>query len=177
MLSVPRPHVSKARAAEDLSVRKKFPVPVTGRMRGSLGIPVVAGFAGLRRAAFGLRIRANSLCLPVFRGGPRQAKTTRRRANGHGAGKKRSVAGKIARSEIGLSVSGFGEGAVMSGLFPGLQGPGGYPESAWRCGRSSDNLSPRFAGPRPGPDPFSGLPRLTAPQSASITERFLSRVK
>ena len=32
--------------------------------------------------------------------------------------------------------------AVMSGLFPGLQGPGGYRGSAWRCCQSKANLSP-----------------------------------
>ena len=34
----------------------------------------------------------------------------------------------------GLSISGFGKIAVMSGLFPGLQGPGGYPGSAVAVG-------------------------------------------
>ena len=42
----------------------------------------------------------------------------------------------------GLSVSGFDEGALMSRLLPGSQGPGGYRGSAWRCWRSGTNLSP-----------------------------------
>jgi hypothetical protein len=42
----------------------------------------------------------------------------------------------------GLSISGFGQVAAMSGVSPRLQGPGGYPGSAWRWGQSDANLSP-----------------------------------
>lgn len=40
-----------------------------------------------------------------------------------------------------LAVSGFDEGAGMSGIFPGLLGPGGCQGSAWRCCQSNSNLS------------------------------------
>ncbi len=42
----------------------------------------------MRRWAFESKVRAISLYFPVFRDGPRQAKTTRHRANGDGGGNK-----------------------------------------------------------------------------------------
>ena len=58
------------------------------RLQLSPEIPVAAGFSEFRRSACGSKIRAISLYFPVFRDGPRQAKTTRRRANGDGGDKK-----------------------------------------------------------------------------------------
>lgn len=80
--------VAAAESAEDLFAGGKFPVPSLGKMTpNSLSSPVVAGLSGFRCWAFGSKIRAISLYFPVFRGWPRQAKTTRRRANGDWSGK------------------------------------------------------------------------------------------
>ena len=126
--------------------------------------PLTGGFSPASRA------RSNS---QWWRGPPGFADVRRDRFpctslfSGTGPGRpKRPVAGRTETGTAragrcrqypairdGLSVSGFGEGAVMSGLFPGLQGPGSYPGSAWRCCQSNANLSPPGAGGAGGAEP------------------------